>query len=351
MIVTLTGAYRNAGDHLIGNRAHHLLQTYVDQDIVTLDRNRFRLNPGTLQAQDNAEQRALYSTINKANAVILCGGPAYQVNIFPRIYPLDLDKVETKVIPMGLGWKGSLHENPRSFQFSEAAEGFVRRVHQGIACSSVRDNLTTDVLTQLGVANVEMTGCPAWYNLDSMDKPFEKTHGANIVVSDAALNAMDCIAVLRHIADRFPQATLTFALHHGYYPQVSKKGARFAAQHVVAAAYARSRGYRICNLSSDLQAMRELYDQCDLHIGYRVHAHIYCLSGRTASLLIAEDSRGVAQSEALNCPVLMGDDGALIEQLDQAIDGVLRNSAGYFSNTMAAMQTGFQTMQRFLNTI
>lgn len=42
-----------------------------------------------------------------------------------------------------------------------------------------------------------------------------------------------------------------------------------------------------------------LYDGCDLHVGPRVHAHIYNLSQRKRSILIEEDSRGAGVNEPL----------------------------------------------------
>lgn len=42
-----------------------------------------------------------------------------------------------------------------------------------------------------------------------------------------------------------------------------------------------------------------LYDDCDLHIGYRVHAHIYNMSIRNRSILLEEDSRGAGVNEAM----------------------------------------------------
>ena len=43
----------------------------------------------------------------------------------------------------------------------------------------------------------------------------------------------------------------------------------------------------------------KVYDDCDLHIGFRVHAHIYNLSNRHLSILIEEDGRGAGVNEAL----------------------------------------------------
>ena len=41
----------------------------------------------------------------------------------------------------------------------------------------------------------------------------------------------------------------------------------------------------------------KIYDDCSLHIGFRVHAHIYNISRGNQSILIDEDSRG----KGFNC--------------------------------------------------
>jgi hypothetical protein len=128
MLVTLTGAYRNAGDHLIGDRARALLRKHVDGDIVNIAR------------RDINESH--YEIFNKARAVILCGGPAYQPQIYPKVFPIDLDRITANVVPMGLGFKAKLGQTPAEFKFSEPAEAFVREVHKRTKLSSVRDGLT-----------------------------------------------------------------------------------------------------------------------------------------------------------------------------------------------------------------
>ena len=42
-----------------------------------------------------------------------------------------------------------------------------------------------------------------------------------------------------------------------------------------------------------------IYDDCDLHIGFRVHAHIYNLSRRNYSILVSEDIRGAGVNQTL----------------------------------------------------
>ena len=50
--------------------------------------------------------------------------------------------------------------------------------------------------------------------------------------------------------------------------------------------------------------MINYYNQVDLHIGYRVHAHIYMSSINKLSILISEDGRGKAQRDAIGGLVL-----------------------------------------------
>jgi hypothetical protein len=337
MIVTLTGAFRNAGDHLIFDRAARLLKKYVDGDILNLNRR---------DLPDSS-----YDTMNDARAIILCGGPAYQKNIYPGIYPLDLSRITTRVIPFGLGWKGALEEKPDDFEFSTASTSFLKSIHSSIDKSSCRDHLTVDVLANHGVTNVEMTGCPAWFDLDTMERDFGVSDPTNVVLSDPAQFSKQSFEVIRLLRKRFPRAQLTLALHHGLYPGLNRKGMQFALERLLLTAYAKSLGFTVRNIAADLGAMKDVYTQCDLHIGYRVHAHIYCLSQRTASLLVSEDSRGIGQSLALGCCILKSNDESLPDQLDAEIDRMFANKAVYFQPALQAMNDRFRIMTSFLESI
>ena len=46
--------------------------------------------------------------INRTDALIIAGGPAYMMNIYPDIIPLvdNLEDIKTKIIAIGLGWYG-----------------------------------------------------------------------------------------------------------------------------------------------------------------------------------------------------------------------------------------------------
>ena len=282
MIVTLSGAYRNAGDYLIRDCAHNLLRRFVDPEIVDVDRK--------------AISRDHYALFNRATAVFLCGGPAYQKNIYPSVYPIDLNRITAPVIPFGLGWKARLSEDIETFRFSEAGLGFVKRIHTGVRYSSVRDDLTMQLLTRNGVQNVLMTGCPAWYDLDALTRDYEhKCEVRRAVFSAPAIVDKNCLAAIKLFSTTFSRSEKFISFHHGLLPATSVRGAARGLTYGALAAYARSLGLRTVNLQADLQGMRDLYDSADLHIGYRVHAHFYCLSRRRASILISEDTRALGQ--------------------------------------------------------
>ena len=73
----------------------------------------------------------------------------------------------------------------------------------------------------------------------------------------------------------------------------------------------------------------DIYNDCDLHIGFRVHAHIYNLSMRNISILIEEDGRGAGVNEALGLfriPVYR-DLGIIPQYTNRFMDKAIRKAA------------------------
>jgi hypothetical protein len=80
------------------------------------------------------------------------------------------------------------------------------------------------------------------------------------------------------------------------------------------ARWARSRGWETVDITGAAEGF-EVYDRAGLHIGYRVHAHLYSLSRAVPSYLVAEDSRGRGVHETVGMLGALGfdphqDDGA-----------------------------------------
>jgi hypothetical protein len=336
MLVTLTGAYRNAGDYLIGHRARALLSHHLDDEIINLDRK---------SLTDES-----YELFNKARAIILCGGPAYQKEMFPKVYNLDLNRIQSKIVPMGLGWKGNLKTTPQDFEFSEPSLQFIKKVHSNITTSGVRDVVTLEVIKNQRIDNVMMTGCPAWYDLANIDRDYEFQSTANkIVLSLPAKPQPDTFDIIRRISAEFPQSEKVLALHHGWRPSKTAKGNEMLRWHLNLLAFATPRGWKMQNLADGLTKFEELYSSADLHVGYRVHAHIYSLSQQSPSILINEDSRGVGQVKTLGGENVMAGTGAA-----PLMDAIHRHFDSQGAQVLQATQTikaTYPVMTQFLESI
>jgi hypothetical protein len=330
MIVTVRGAYLNAGDHLIGRRAHALLARHVDDDIQTIDRK--------------AITDESYELMNRARAVLLTGGPAYQRRMHPDIYPIDLDRVKVQVVPFGLGWKARVDADPATLDFTPESLEFIRRIHADPAReSSARCYQTQSALAHKGVENVLMTGCPVWYNEDRLDEDYAfPKQIRRLVISMPAKPHGDTLAFARHLAKRFPDAERYLAFQAGIrHPHRNVTARRYAT-----IAAARAYGFRPVSWEGDADAMMSFLSSADLHVGYRVHAHLYSLSERITSVLFAEDSRAVGQAEATGGTTLLST--ARTSDKLAEIDRVLDTKGEDVARSVETMRETYPVMRRFL---
>jgi hypothetical protein len=337
VIVTLTGAFKNAGDHLIGFRARALVREHADPDVLNINRKEIT-------------ERS-YEQFGEARAVLLAGGPAYQRGMYPSVYDLDLDRVQTPVLAYGLGWKGKLGQQPEDFEFTPEARAFVERIHADpTRFSSARDQLTVDMLAAQGVKNVAMTGCPAWYDLAKVEAEYAfNPDPARIVVSAPAVPQAGLAEILKRVQRIYPKAEKLLAFNAGFRSTRSTKTSTYTRWNYYLMAYARARGFKSVSFESDLESFTDVMASADLHVGYRVHSHLFSLSQRIGSVLIAEDSRGVGQLMALGAAPedLVTTEHSPNAQAD-AVTKFVETRGASASAAVARMQATYPEMIRFL---
>lgn len=335
MLITLTGAIKNVGDYLIGARGRALLKAHVDTDLVNM--SRFSL------------MREDIDKMNQARAVILCGGPALKDDIFPNVYPEFLAELKVPVVPLGLGWSGRPVGKPETFAFNDISKQILTQIHSKIPVSSCRDHLTHGILNRYSFNNL-MTGCPAWYDLEVVDAGFTFNPDIKrLVFSTPATVTQESMQVMRLVAKRFPKADKICSFHRGILPDRYthwRQSLRYSAM----AAYAVAIGYKVVDTSYALEKI-DFYKDCDLHIGYRVHAHILFLSRRKPSFLINEDGRGQGQAKSLGLPPLNAGDTAMLAQLEEGIDQYYASHGAAHTQAIDTMRSTYGTMREFLSTI
>lgn len=290
--VVLSGAKRNVGDFLITERAVALLR---------------RLRPDrelrVLPAWEPLDPRS--RLVREAKAVLIAGGPGFQPAMVPEVYPLAerLDDLSCPVIPIGVGWKGRAGDADavRSYAFTERSRAALRWMADRTPLFGCRDALTQEVLRRHGIENTALVGCPVWYDLPSLGKDLEPPRAVErVVFTPAQLHALrdQSVEVARRIAEAFPRAEKICSFHRGldeagpWMPRADVENNRSLAAEVDAL------GFDAVDVSRDTSRIR-FYDECALHVGYRVHAHLYFLGKRKPSLLLEEDGRGAGASQAL----------------------------------------------------
>ena len=366
----LSGAYINAGDFLIVERTKALLlKIFPDCEIVEYLRNK---------ALDNQVEE-----INKLDALIVAGGPAYMTYIYPNIIPLvdDLSKITTKIIPIGVGWYG---ENTKSdyvynyYKFTDKTLKFLKRMETDAGFLSCRDYFSCRILNNNGLFNFKLTGCPAWYNLKKIDivtpKKLKIKDINKIYISDPAniKNLKQIPKLIEYLKAKFNNAQIIFVFHR------RSEGNGAEKEYMKCEEYLANNDIEYIDISSSSKGF-ECYNDADLHIGYRVHAHIYNLSERNLSILIEEDGRGAGVNEVLGMahiyaynPYKTGknyyifndflskikrkvlrfkkyyDNEFLLEELDAWIKICFNNDLESFSLAYKKMQATYYEMEKFI---
>jgi hypothetical protein len=320
--VTLTGGKNNAGDFLIKHCASNLLKEFrTDRELVDLN---------AWEPFDNEK----LEIVNKSNALLLTGGPALQYNMYPSIYKLtdDLNKIKVPIISMGIGWK-SLNgdwNDIKDYKLSRETKKLVARMAESGYQSSIRDYHTRHVLEKEGMDNVLMTGCPALYSSNHIGKRIEENAkpkkvyfslGVGFAVSLAMEQSVKEIVL--KLKESFSDAEFSVKFHHSVDKSFfSTPGAnsKLYYKNVEFEKWLETMGIDYEDISGSAENLINCYRDCDFHIGYRVHAHIFMSSISMPSILLAEDGRGRALK------YVMG--GVILDSYVKREDSLIKKVAG-----------------------
>jgi hypothetical protein len=146
---------------------------------------------------------------------------------------------------------------------------------------TTRGVLSQELCRRLGLRNVKFSGDVAFYDNSLDNRSFkEGVEIKNIVISDPHyakfyLNSLGLL--IGGMSEIFPEANIVLAQHG-----VSKEVER----------YCEEKGVNICKIYENKDNGLDLYDDADLHVGFRVHGHVSALKRRKYSYLIEQDGRG-----------------------------------------------------------
>ena len=285
---------RNVGDRLIEVRLKDiLLREKGDGDFLTF----FREEP--------LEQRL--DEINASRAILMPGFPIRDTPMYPNTYRLvrDLSRIHVPMIPVGANWNtypGDAQSRD-DVNYSEATTNFLMHVGGQVEQVSCREPFVCSILHKHGVKNTILTGDPAMFCLAKIGTGMKDPTRVERLVFSPPLSpfyADQADRLLTMLAETFPAAKRFCAFHlsdadtstTGRHENSAAMSPEIAAKNRRIRGRAQELGYNILDLAGNVEGM-SVYDECDLHVGYECHAHLYFLSVRVPSVLIAEDARGV----------------------------------------------------------
>lgn len=155
---------------------------------------------------------------------------------------------------------------------------------------TTRDAVTNDILSGNGVPSC-LVGDFALFDQDLIGKPFQAPTSLSTIAFTPPRSRYllrEAIELCRVLRSRYSRAQLVLALHG--HPNDVESAFLSAAGELF--------NSHLSLVGSDV-GLLDAYRSVDLHIGYRIHAHLFMLRNRKASLVLCEDSRGVGFSQLL----------------------------------------------------
>jgi hypothetical protein len=321
--VLLTGQRGNSGDDLIKESAVNLLKTLrQDRSLIIF--------PSWEYFNDER-----LDIVNNSKALILCGGPALRQNTFGDVYKLrkNLNDIKVPILTFGIGYRDTLGSwnNTYQFEISDQTIALLKKINENGFLSSVRCYNTLNVLKSHGLNNFVMTGCPAFYKFPQFSEPavsFDeiKTIGFSTGRKYQTLPGMaeQQIQLIKSLVSHFPNCKLTVAFHDPIDPSSEK------TNQILQFLNEQNIDYK--DISHSAQNLINFYSKIDIHVGFRVHGHIFMSSIKKPSILLCEDGRGKGIRNTINGLIFDAYDYQKLNFTQRLINKLLKKQL-YFEST------------------
>lgn len=264
-LINFHGSIINAGDYLIQDSAKMVLDSvFPEVKIAEMSRH----------VKHNIEGEA---------SGVYFGGPFIRKDIFPDVIPMQY----ILAVPVGVG---VLDEHSA---MSKQSSNYFERISALYPTS--RDLKARDMLLELGCKNAVLGGCPAFlagvYREKANVKNIEK-----IVISDPSwgTNYIQAFKLAKLMRSNFKKAEIVFCFHRTIY-NTQYKSFKASAAAVLLERMLLTLNIKSVDISGSSTGF-SVYDDA-LHVGFRVHAHVYARSIGAPSVLLTEDLRSVGMNE------------------------------------------------------
>lgn len=297
-ILFLSRPITNGGDFLFSQRAKELLCTNLPHAEVTVHHLLDVMN---------------VAYINTFDKLVIAGGPLYDNRFLTREaipFLSFLSEINPPIHFLSNGWYGNnINKNfIYKYRFYDSVIADLKYIEGHGGSFSCRDYITETILRNVGLKKVYMVGCAAWYDTEKLEdyklRNLDFSNIRKIAISDQGMTKeskwhevkfQQTKKLVEFVQNRFPETEIVFTFNGGIDTKYSGEFNRRICE------FLSEMNILFHDLSGSMEGFH-VYDDVDLHIGYRVHSHIYCLSQGVSSILIEEDARGGGVNQALGLP-------------------------------------------------
>lgn len=274
--IAIVSTYRNRGTRNIGDRLiAHSLRKILD------DNYGKELSVSTVFRA--AEWDEVEPELSKADHIIFACVPIrskFEERIIPYARRIINGSTPYSVLAAGTDMPVKDDGNFLT-SIDEESITIVRELGRGAKKFTTRGILSQAFCHGIGIENSVYEGDVAFYYPETYGLDFTAPSKiSRIVISDphrtpSYLESLKCL--IDGAAELLPKAKVTVALH-GQNDETEK--------------FCRENGIDVESIYKEPDNGLSIYDRCDLHVGYRVHAHVSALSRRVPSYLLEQDGRG-----------------------------------------------------------
>ena len=146
-----------------------------------------------------------------------------------------------------------------------------------------------------------MRGCPAYYDYNFINKEFKVNviNKVSFSLGVAFINSLSMEQLVKEnilaCREKFADKEFNVVFHHSLdreqYKHAYKSSLRHLKKYKRFVDWLNHQNINFVDISGSAENLINHYSDVDLHVGYRVHAHIFMNSIAKPSILIAEDGR------------------------------------------------------------
>lgn len=282
--------------------------------------------------------------LNSFDGIVIAGGPIYDDRFLKKeALPIlkYIHSIEPKFYFMSNGWYGETDDINKVFEYNveeEVRENLFAIEKKG-GSFTCRDFLSETILKNIGLRRVKTIGCSAWYDYEFVDYLHVRnvSKGINkIIISDQGMTKNSIswewqfgqiCKLVEYIKNKFPKSNILFTFNGGINTKYSKE------YNMRITEYLKKMQIDYFDISGSAMGF-SIYDDANLHIGFRVHSHIYCMSKRIPTILLEEDARGAGTNRAMGLQTIRNyryaessysENTYMIKQIDYYLDDLIQS--------------------------